>query len=93
MLTSAAGMLTLKFSQQNDSVVALTVGYLLEGFAFAIYPYALRYHTLRFVTTSWASSSILVSYIGGYIIYYETAGTASILGGLFIIDGVCMTLL
>ena len=93
MLTSATGMLTLKFSQQNDNAIALTTGYLLEGIAFAIYPYALRYHTLRFVSTSWASSGILVSYIGGYVIYNETPSTTSIIGGMLIIAGVCMTLL
>lgn len=34
MCAGAVGMLTLKFSQQYDNVVALTIGYLLEGFAY-----------------------------------------------------------
>lgn len=92
MCTSATGMLLFKFSQNHDSAVALTAGYLLEGFAFAIYPYSLRHHTLRFVTTSWASSSIFMSYTGGYLIYGETPSTASIIGGILIIAGVVMTL-
>lgn len=92
MCTSATGMLLFKFSQNNDSAVALTAGYLLEGFAFAIYPYSLRHHTLRFVTTSWASSSIFISYTGGYLIYGETPSIASTIGGIIIIVGVVMTL-
>lgn len=86
-------MLTLKYAQLTNNWLALALGYLLEGVAFAIYPYSLRYNTLRFVTTSWASSSILVSYIGGVIIYDENPSPVSLVGGFLVIVGVLLTML
>lgn len=91
MSSSALGMLTLKYSQQHGNLGALTLGYLFEALAFAVYPYSLRYHTLRVVTATWASSSILTSYVGGALLYDEIPSRSSVCGGLLMVVGLGLT--
>lgn len=92
MGSSAVGMLLLKWSQTKGHPWGATlVGYLLEGFAFAVYPYTLRYHTMRAVTAAWATSSIVTSFVGGRLLYGEVPSPLSACGGLLMVVGVGLT--
>lgn len=91
--SSSLGMLTLKYSQARGNVVALAIGYLLEGGAFAVYPYCLRYTTMRCVTAVWASSSIVTSFVGGAAVYGEVPSASATFGGVLIVVGMFLTAL
>lgn len=91
MLFSATGMMLLKWAQLRSNAGALAVGYLLEGTAFAVYPFTLRVHSLRFVSAAWASSSIFASVAGGAIWYAEVPSWVSLCGCGLLVMGVVLT--
>ena len=87
---SAAGMLTLKYAERNDSVILLAVGYALEGYAFVMYPYCMRFFSLRLIVVSWSAGSNLTAFVSGSILFGENGGILSLLGVLCNITGVIL---
>lgn len=87
---SSVGMLTLKRAQVVSAPYALCVGYALEAVAFGVYPFALKVHTMRTVSTVWAASSTFTSLFGGWLFYGEIPSMTSLCGCGVVVAGVVM---
>lgn len=90
MICSAVGMMTLKIAQTRASTPLLISGYVCEIIAFGVYPLALHYYTMRFVSVCWAGSSIITAVSGGYILFNELPNIISIVGCFVVIIGIIL---
>lgn len=90
MVSSGMGMLVLKMSERIESPACMAVGYTLEMLAFGVYPLALRYASLRLVSTLWAASSTATALFGGWALYGEVPSYTSLAGCATVVVGVAL---
>lgn len=80
LVSSACGMTTLKMAQSTDSTPLLAVGYLLEGVAFDIYPWCLRFFSLQFVVVAWSAASTATAFVSGLWLFGHAFSWRALIG-------------